>query len=169
MDNEGNGFPIATKGFVIWFINPFKSYSERSKGVEERGIRMINTNIYNSINVLDKAADAAYIRNDVLANNIANDSTPNYKRQDVQFESILQATMAGGGSIEQKLAAVNEDLDELNSFVYTDHTSLSYRLDGNNVDIDQEEAYLAENQIRYQALVDQMSQEFGRYGTVLKS
>ena len=63
----------------------------------------------------------------------------------------------------------NKDLDELNSFVYTDHTSLSYRLDGNNVDIDQEEAYLAENQIRYQALVDQMAQEFGRYSTVLKS
>ena len=130
---------------------------------------MINTNIYNSINVLDKAADAAYIRNDVLANNIANDSTPNYKRQDVQFESILQASMAGGGSIAQKLEAVNEDLEELNSFVYTDHTALSYRLDGNNVDIDQEEAYLAENQIRYQALVDQMAQEFGRYSTVLKS
>ena len=48
---------------------------------------MINSNIYNYVNVLDKAADAAYIRNDVLANNIANASTPNYKRQDVQFES----------------------------------------------------------------------------------
>ena len=59
---------------------------------------MINTNLYNYIDVLDKAADAAYIRNDVLANNIANDSTPNYKRQDVQFESILQASLAGDGT-----------------------------------------------------------------------
>ena len=44
---------------------------------------MINTNIYNYINVLDKAADAANTRNEVLANNIANVDTPNYKRKDV--------------------------------------------------------------------------------------
>ena len=61
------------------------------------------------------------------------------------------------------------NLDDLNSFIYTDHSSLAYRLDGNNVDIDQEEAYLAENQIRYQALIDQMTQEFGRYKTVLST
>lgn len=129
---------------------------------------MINSNMYNYIDLLDKAADAAYVRNDVLANNIANDSTPNYKRQDVQFESILQASLAtGGGTLSERVEEVNENLDDLNSYIYTDHSSLSYRLDGNNVDIDQEEAYLAENQIRYQALVDQMVQEFGRYKTVL--
>ncbi len=130
---------------------------------------MINTNLYNYIDVLDKAADAAYIRNDVLANNIANDSTPNYKRQDVQFESILQASLAGDGTLAERIEEVNMNLDDLNSFIYTDHSSLAYRLDGNNVDIDQEEAYLAENQIRYQALIDQMTQEFGRYKTVLST
>ncbi len=129
---------------------------------------MINSNIYGYIDVLDKAADAAYTRNDILANNLANVSTPNYKRKDVQFESILQASLTGGtGSLNEKIAELDANLDELDSFVYTDHTSLSYRLDGNNVDVDQEEAYLAENQIRYQALVDQMDQEFGRYKTVL--
>ena len=129
---------------------------------------MVLSNAYNYINVLDRAADASWTRNDVLANNIANDSTPNYKRQDVQFESILQASMAtGGGTLSERVEEVNENLDDLNSYIYTDHSSLSYRLDGNNVDNDQEEAYLAENQIRYQALVDQMVQEFGRYKTVL--
>ncbi len=131
---------------------------------------MINSNMYNYIDVLDKAADAAYLRNDIIANNIANNSTPNYKRQDVQFESILQASLATGGeSLGEMVERVNMNLDDLNSYVYTDHSSLSYRLDGNNVDIDQEQAYLAENQIRYQALVDQMTQEFGRYKTVLSS
>jgi flagellar basal body rod protein FlgB len=37
------------------------------------------------------------------------------------------------------------------------------------VDIATEEAYLAENQIRYQALVDLISQEFSRYNTVLSN
>ena len=130
---------------------------------------MINSNIFNYINVLDKAADAAYTRNDILANNIANDSTPNYKRQDVQFESLLQASLAGGGKLDDKVEQLNQNLGDLEGFVYTDHSSLSDRLDGNNVDIDQEEAYLAENQIRYQALIDQMNQEFSRYDVVLKS
>lgn len=130
---------------------------------------MINSNIFNYINVLDKAADAAYTRNDILANNIANDSTPNYKRKDVQFESLLQASLAGGGKLDDKVEQLNQNLGDLERFVYTDHSSLSYRLDGNNVDIDQEEAYLAENQIRYQALIDQMNQEFSRYDVVLKS
>ena len=130
---------------------------------------MINSNIFNYINVLAKAADAAYTRNDILANNIANDSTPNYKRQDVQFESLLQASLAGGGKLDDKVEQLNQNLGDLEGFVYTDHSSLSYRLDGNNVDIDQEEAYLAENQIRYQALIDQMNQEFSRYDVVLKS
>lgn len=129
---------------------------------------MINSNVYNYINVLDKAADAAYTRNDILANNLANGSTPNYKRQDVQFESLLQASLAGGGSLDDKVSQLNQNLGDLTGFVYTDHSSLSYRLDGNNVDIDQEEAYLAENQIRYQALIDQMNQEFSRYDIVLK-
>ncbi|MBO5237466.1 MAG: flagellar basal body rod protein FlgB [Lachnospiraceae bacterium] len=129
---------------------------------------MINSNIYNYIDILDKAADAAYIRNDVISNNIANDSTPNYKRQDVQFESILQAALAtGGDNLDEMVKKVNMNLDDLDSYIYTDRSSLSYRLDGNNVDIDQEEAYLAENQIRYQALVDLMTQEFSRYKTVL--
>ena len=129
---------------------------------------MINTNIYSYIDVLNKAADAAYTRNEIISNNIANVSTPNYKRQDVQFESILQAALAGSGdSLNKKVSELDLNLHELDAFVYTDHSSLSYRLDGNNVDIDQEEAYLSETTIRYNALVDLMTQEFSRYKTVL--
>ena len=50
---------------------------------------MINTNVFDYVNVLNKAADAAWTRNDVLANNIANMDTPGDKRQDVDFESQL--------------------------------------------------------------------------------
>lgn len=134
---------------------------------EEKGGDMINTNIYNYINILDKAADAANMRNELISNNIANVDTPNYKRKDIDFESILQAELAGGRTLDRSVAMANEDLSTLDPHVYTDNSSLSYRLDGNNVDIATEEAYLAENQIRYQALVDLMNQEFGRYKTVL--
>lgn len=42
----------------------------------ERSGTVVLSNAYNYINVLDKAADASWTRNDVLANNIANADTP---------------------------------------------------------------------------------------------
>lgn len=128
---------------------------------------MINTNIYNYINILDKAADAANMRNELISNNISNVDTPNYKRKDIDFESVLQAELAGHVSLDKSVAMANKDLSTLDPMVFTDNSSLSYRLDGNNVDMSTEQAYLAENQIKYQALIDLMNQEFGRYKTVL--
>ncbi len=128
---------------------------------------MINTNIYNYINVLDKAADASNTRNEIIANNIANVDTPNYKRKDVSFENYLEQALIGGEILDERVADVNSHLSDFGGLVYTDNSSLSYRLDGNNVDIDTENAYLAENQIRYNTLVEQIGQEFNRYKTVL--
>ena len=53
------------------------------------------------------------------------------------------------------------------SDVYTEYSTLSYRYDGNNVDIDTEQAYLADNQIKYYTLLDSMTHEFNRLKTVL--
>jgi len=44
--------------------------------------------------------------------------------------------------------------------VYTDHRNLSYRLDGNNVDIDTENVELASEQIKYNGLIESISKEF---------
>ncbi len=121
---------------------------------------MISTDAYNYINVLQKTANAAWYRNSILDNNIANVSTPNYKRKDVQFETYLMTSLAGGDSLDANIS--NVDLDELQPTTYVDQSNLSYRLDGNNVDINTEEAELAKNQLRYYYLLDSMSQEFGR-------
>lgn len=130
---------------------------------------MITSGIYNYVNILDKAVDAANLRNELLTNNIANVSTPNYKRKDLDFESVLQGELAGEKNLSKAVKKANQNLETLDAQVYTDNASLSYRLDGNNVDINTEEARLAENQIKYQALVDLMNQEFARYNTVLSS
>lgn len=127
---------------------------------------MIGSDAYNYINVLGKAANASQVRNEVLSNNLANVDTPNYKRQDVSFENYLQTAIAGNSSLDR--AINNVRMDSLNTSIYTDTASLSYRLDGNNVDVDTENAYLAQNQIRYYTLVDSISQEFSRIKSVLK-
>jgi flagellar basal-body rod protein FlgB len=126
---------------------------------------MIGSNAFNYINVLNSAANASQLRNEVIANNVANVDTPGYKRQDVEFESYLKSALSGDNSLDERVADAN--LSSLSPTVYTDNSSLSYRLDGNNVDIDTEEAYLADNQIRYYALLDSMTQEFSRIKTVL--
>lgn len=128
---------------------------------------MILSNAYNYVNVLGKAADAGWTRNDILANNIANADTPGFKRKDVQFETYLSNAVAGTDSLDETVA--NIDLNELNCTTYTDQANLSYRYDGNNVDVNTENVELAKNQLKYYMLTNAMNQEFSRLKTVLKT
>ena len=129
---------------------------------------MINSSVFDYVNVLDKAADACSVRGKLISNNMANVNTPNYKRQDIEFNSFLEAALSDGSTLDEAVSNVQDHLMEMNGVVYTDNSTLSYRLDGNNVSIDTEEVYQAENSIRYQALIDQMTQEFNRMKAVLK-
>ena len=128
---------------------------------------MINSGAFNYINVLDKAADASWLRNEVISNNIANATTPNYKRQDVQFESYLMTALAGENSLDESVA--NIDLSDITATTYTEYAGLSYRMDGNNVDISTENAELAKSQLRYYTLVDAINKDFNSIKTVLTS
>lgn len=121
---------------------------------------MISSNAYNYINVLSKAADAAWTRNEILSNNLANNDTPGYKRKDVTFESYLFEELASGSNSSLRKKVDDVDLENLDAKVYTDYSTLSYRLDGNNVDIDTENVELASNQIKYNALLDSIKYEF---------
>ena len=103
------------------------------------------------------------------AHNLANVDTPNYKRKDVSFQSYLQQALVGDDSLDERIAGINTHLSDFSGYIYTDSSSLSYRLDGNNVDVDTENSMLAQNQIRYNTLVEQIGQEFARYKTVLSS
>lgn len=128
---------------------------------------MVLSNTYNYVNVLGKAADASWTRNDILANNIANADTPGFKRKDVQFETYLKNAVAGTDSLNETVA--NIDLNELNCTTYTDQANLSYRYDGNNVDINTENVELAKNQLKYYTLMNSMSQEFSRLKSALRT
>ena len=126
---------------------------------------MIGSDAYNYINVLQQAADASWLRNSIISNNIANVDTPNYKRKDVQFETYLIEQLAGGDTMESYVDDM--DLSTLEATIYTDNVNLSYRSDGNNVDIDTENAELAKNQIKYNVMTDAISQEFSRLKTAI--
>jgi flagellar basal-body rod protein FlgB len=128
---------------------------------------MIQSNAFDYINVLDKAADASWTRESILTNNLANVDTVGYKRQDLDFESLLKEELGNckHTSLDEKISKT--DLTKLNPNVYTDYSQYSYRLDGNNVDIDTEEVELASEQIRYQGLTAGIDSEFSRMKAVL--
>lgn len=130
---------------------------------------MISSNAYNYIDVLSKAADAAWTRNEVLTNNLANGTTPGYKRKDVSFESYLFEELASGSDTSLRKRVADMDLSNLNATVYTDYSTLSYRLDGNNVDIDTENVEYASNQIKYNTLIDSIQYEFNMIKTALQN
>lgn len=129
---------------------------------------MIQTNVFDYIRVLDKAADASWLRNEAISNNIANVDTPGYKRQDVAFESVLKQALGMSRYETMDAKVANLKLHRLNGRPYTDYANFSYRIDGNNVDIDNENVMLAENQLRYQGLITAIGQEFSNLQAVMK-
>lgn len=131
---------------------------------------MFASNAYDYINVLDKAADAAWKRQELIANNIANQDTPGYKRQDIDFEGQLQQAMRHSKykSIDERVSNINNNLSRLNTRQYTDYAGYSYRLDKNNVDPEQEQVMLAANQIKYEGLINSLTSEFANLQSVMK-
>ena len=133
-----------------------------------RGNIMLNSSIYNHIDVLNKAADAAWLRDTVISQNIANVDTPGYKRQDVDFEGLLQRELGKMKYVSLDEKVSNLHMDHLDAQVYTDIERYSYRLDTNSVDPEQEYAELASTRIKYNALIDSMTSEFQRIKSVIK-
>ncbi|MBP5660223.1 MAG: flagellar basal body rod protein FlgB [Lachnospiraceae bacterium] len=129
---------------------------------------MIKSNAFDYINVLDKAADASWLRNDAISNNLANVSTPGYKREDITFEKELTKALQHSQYHTMDAKVKNLRADQLEARTYKDYSSLSYRLDGNNVDPETEAAMLAKNQIKYEGLLNSINTEFSNLRSVMK-
>ena len=134
-----------------------------------KGVYM-SSGMFGYVDVLKTAADASWAREEVLTNNIANVDTPNYKRQDVDFTTYLNSALSrtNGGSSSLTNRVNNINYNDVAIRTYTDNSTLSYRTDGNNVDLSTENVELAAEQINYNALIDSMNNEFSRFKAVLK-
>lgn len=118
-----------------------------------------------SFNRLQGAIDTANLRQKVMANNIANVDTPNFKRSEVAFESILEQEMTGNTG---SLAGFRTDprhfyigpnsASKTTPQVITDQNT-TFNNNLNNVDIDREMSQLAQNQLKYNALIQQLNHD----------
>lgn len=118
--------------------------------------------IFSSVNLVNKAIDATLVRKELISQNISNVDTPGYKRKDIDFESLLAK--------EVELRGIsNIEVGNLNAKAYVDHQTSSYRLDGNNVDIQVERSEEAKVEMRYNALVTRMTAQLNRFKTTLQN
>lgn len=121
---------------------------------------MFNTGVFDYVNVMQKTMDATATRSEVILNNMANVNTPGYKRKDIRFETELKHAFARASQDTVDARVKNLDLEALTPKTYTDYEELSYRYDGNNVDINNENAILAEVQAKYNGLMDLVNSDF---------
>jgi len=108
-----------------------------------------------SARIVEQAIDAASLRQQVLAHNLANAMTPGFKRSRVDFETELARALAAGKNPDQVRPLVVQEADSIG------------RADGNNVDVEAESAKMAANQIWYSALTRQISDHFSRLRMVI--
>lgn len=111
---------------------------------------------------LEKAIDAANLRQEVISNNISNVDTPYFKRSNVSFESLLQDQMNGdttelqGKRTDFRHFVIGPKNQLPSAKVEGDQTT-SINNNLNNVDIDSEMSSLAENQLRYNSYIEQVN------------
>ncbi len=129
---------------------------------------MIMSDAFSYVNALDCAADASWRRQTLILNNLANEDTPGYKRKDIEFASVLKKELLGTRerTLDRAVNKLDDDGNHVDGFEYTDYENYSYRLDGNNVDMDTENVELASETLRYQAYTTSISNEFERFSMV---
>lgn len=105
------------------------------------------------INLLGQALDYASYRQQLLADNIANVETPDYRRKDADFNTYYRTVLKTKITHPKHLSIGSKPNSVINSVLQNS----SARNDGNNVDIEWEMAELARNTLYYRSLSRQIS------------
>lgn len=128
-----------------------------------------------TLGILERSMQVASLRRDVIANNLANASTPNFKRSQISFEAQLGRALA---SEQQSAIPVKQtDSRHINPFQPQDYRlveprrSLDYLSqndnNGNNVDYEQEVGAALKNQMRYESMATTIGFQFRQIKKVL--
>jgi flagellar basal-body rod protein FlgB len=114
--------------------------------------------------LLEKGIGAAELRHQILANNLANINTPNFKRSDVRFSDVFRKYMEND-EIEGKrtnprhfIIGKGKELEEARPEIFQDDKT-KVRNDGNNVNMEFETAQIIKNSLYMQTLFTVMNQD----------
>ena len=135
-----------------------------------------------AFDIVANALSVADLRQQVYANNIANASTPGYKRESVSFETALSNALDRSGvaptaQLGQKSIPIPSVTPTSGSMNWSGALTVTPQIvsdpsttvnnNGNNVDVNAEMASLAENQIRYNGLTQDLQMRIQRLQTAI--
>jgi flagellar basal-body rod protein FlgB len=130
--------------------------------------------IDNEIAFVQSALNLRARRQEILAANIANSDTPNFKARDLDFSVALKGAMGGAGGPLALAKTSARHLEGAGSGAGFSAGHVKFRasvqpsLDGNTVDVDVERAHFAENALHYQFLLDRAASSFRTMGQALE-
>ena len=128
--------------------------------------------MFSSVNTLQTGLNASWLRNEVIGNNIANVDTPGFKASHVRFEELVSEAVNAEGSLqmtvtdEGHIPTTGGRLENVVPEIVRDETTTT-RMDGNNVNIDNEMVEMAKNSINYYAAVSKVNSEFRKLNTAI--
>lgn len=131
--------------------------------------------MYDGISTLQNGLSAAWLRNQTILHNVANNDTPNFKTSGVSFENLYKKALAGQtDSFDfKRTRATHMDFGDITNpkdvvGVVVKRDATTYRMDGNNVDIDQETTDFAKNYIFYNSLLRKVNGQFSQLNSAIK-
>lgn len=122
-----------------------------------------------TISSLENALDYSSSKQKVIAQNIANVDTPNYKAKSISFKSAFQEAL--GNTINTYRTDKRHYTLQKHSAapaMIVNNNQVSYNESGNSVDIDKEMSDLAANQIYYNALTERINGKFSTLQNVIR-
>ncbi len=125
-------------------------------------------NFNNALGMHPQALVLREKRGEVLAANLANADTPDYKARDMDFKSVLSQTMESKARLESTQAG------HMQAQRMVLGADLLYRnpqqpsLDGNTVEAHIEQAKYAENAVQYQASLQFINSKFSGLMTAIR-
>lgn len=121
----------------------------------------------NTYDLIKKSLDVASLRQSTISSNIANQNTPGFKVNKVEFEKFLAE--AKEGIRMKKTHPMHFGMENINDIepVVMKRTGTSMDDTGNNVDLDMEMVELAANEIYYSVLVQQLNSRLSKMNYVI--
>ena len=127
---------------------------------------MVN-NIKQQLDVLSNALNVRNKKQEILASNIANAATPNYKARDVEFEVELARLLNEGPlktSDSKHIGLVSKNLPGKVQY----RQSVNPSVDGNTVELAVEQMQFAENSMRYTTTVNFLNGKINKIISAIK-
>ena len=123
-----------------------------------------------SIKLLQNLLDYCSVKNNVIAKNISNIGTGNYKREDVVFKDMLDENVSSflKTDNEKHLSSlqINNSNDSKYETVYDNSTEMDSGV--NNVNIEREMSELAENTLRFKFASKKVGEYYKNIQSVIK-